>query len=484
MGNVNEPRRSQAAVRKLEERQAAYREELGGSRDDVDYPNKIPEMAELDVSHEFFGRRVMSGLSDPRANQIDYEIRLLGNPRYRAAVNKRIAVLTRKFEKGDGDIWSKYERLEHRSRLIDLVVRVEAAARKGGYNLPRRPVVGTLPTRDIQARAIPGPLGEGDIVAFESGLFMFTAVMARIITLSLSIPGPLFRFVAVPTLIITRSLSILPAWVRPSLLYERQAIVRHIASHPDVLLDFADLIISQTFLGTCQYSDRRDLPYGFHLEKRRDRLLDAVDIFVLAHEYGHVIPGHPGVRDNTTETERYQQEFEADELGFRLTLSAIGDPKWAYAGVVLFLTGIAIVDLAAAVIKTGEPRVMASATHPSPPERLAKLSASLSKLVPSDVCKAANELADVVKWLLGDLWKWLQPAFVAAHQKGHTERVAIRVYTEKQSYLSWFLTNAFGADVSALASVTDENIMAVMEKLNANTLAALAAAYRRQHGLN
>jgi hypothetical protein len=349
--NVDEPRRSEAAVHQLEELQAAFRAEPGGSREDVDYPNKIPDMAELEVSHEFWAKKNPLSRPEPRA-----QVALTENRRYRAAVAKRVAALKRKFEVGDGDISSKYERLQHRSRLIDLVVRVEAAARKCGYKLPRRPVVGTLPTRDIRAKAYPGPVGEGDIVAFETGLFIFTTELAAIITLSLSIPGPLFTFFARLALKSTGSLTILPGWFRPNLVCEPRLIVRHIARHPDVLLEFADLVVSQTFLGTCQYIDPRQLPYGFHLEKTRDRLQDAVDTFILAHEYGHVILGHPAIARPASDAERYQHEFEADELGFRLTLAVMDDPKWAYGGAILFLTGIDVVESAAAVIKRGESR--------------------------------------------------------------------------------------------------------------------------------
>jgi hypothetical protein len=126
---------------------------------------------------------------------------------------------------------------------------------------------------------------------------------------------------------------------------------------------------------------------------------------------------------------------------------------------------------------------MTSATHPSPQLRMAKLAASLARSMEPMVARWAIEFGQVVQWTLCDLWSWLKPAFLAAHRNGQTERVTIREYTEKESYLDWFLANAFNVDVSALGSVTDENVFDVRGKLRANTLAALAVAYRRQHGL-
>src|SRR5262249_52936489 len=118
-------------------------------------------------------------------------IELVDDPRYQAAVKKRIETLTRELEVGDGDKWSKHERLDHRRRLVDLVQRVESAIRKCGYKLPYRPVVGTLPTREINAQAMADPRSGTDIVAFETGMFNFTDVLARVVAMSLTVRTPL-----------------------------------------------------------------------------------------------------------------------------------------------------------------------------------------------------------------------------------------------------------------------------------------------------
>jgi hypothetical protein len=452
---MNEPKRNPAALQKLEELQAGFHAEAGRSRDDVDFPNKIPDMAHMEVTQEFLTR--MGKLSGPES--IQTSIMLLKDPKYEAAVNARIADLKRRFEVGDGDIWSKYERLDHRRRLIELVMRVESAARKRGDRIPFRPVVGTLPTRDINAKAYPGPSAGGDIVAFETGMFMFTDVLARVVALSLTVRDP--------------------AETRP-LTFDKKAVVAHIERHPGILLDFADLIFSQTFLGTCQYTDKRCLPEGFRVEETHRLLHDAADTFILAHEYGHVIMGHPSIGKSGSDADRVRHEFEADETGLQITLAAFDDSKWAYAGAVLFLVGVAIVEMAKGVLEIGKPMVKIMPSHPSPQDRLRKLAASLPRLVAPSASLPANELAEMVKWLLADLWGWFQRAFEMAHRDGFTGRLSVNIYYEKQSHLYAFLGAAFGFDSAGFQQkIIQQRVPpgAIFDTLNAELLPLLVAAF-------
>jgi hypothetical protein len=460
--------RSPTAVRKLEELQLQ-------SGYDVDFPNKIPDMAALEVASDFLdqmGERSRSGM-------LQAQVQFVGDPRYQAAVKKRIETLTRELEVGDGDEWSKHERLDHRRRMVELVQRVESAIRKCGYKLPYRPVVGTLPTRDINAQAIPDPRSGTDIVAFETGMFNFTDVLARVVAMSLTVRTPLGARGPV---------------------FDKRAVLEHIVAHPGILLDFVDLVFCQTYLGTCQYATKRLLPKGFGLEEIHSRLRDAVDTFVLAHEYGHVILEHLRTQRPATVDVRHRYEFEADEVGMQIMLAAF-DPQWAYAGPVLFLTGNAIVTLAEAVRNSGLAQVPNSDTHPSPPERLSKVAGQFSRSVAQSPAQGAIEFAQMVKWLLADLWSWLQFAFEQAHQHGYTQRLPkyhykdvggrVKVgkpapypieylYTDKQSHLTWFLANAFNVPQPDVATVTDENIHQVVEQYEQAIQAALAADFRRR----
>src|SRR5215470_17839004 len=132
MSSVAEPRRSPAAVQLLEELQAGYRAEMGTAAGDVDYPRDVRDVAEMQVMDEFLTK--MGRLSHSDSTQA--LVRIVGTPEYAAAVEARVEALKRKLEVSDGDIWSRYERPDHRRRLIELVLRVESAVRDQGFELP------------------------------------------------------------------------------------------------------------------------------------------------------------------------------------------------------------------------------------------------------------------------------------------------------------------------------------------------------------
>lgn len=453
MSEQSEPRRSAEGVRQLEELQLQFHAESGRTRDDVDFPNKVPDIAHVQVMSEFLDK--MGQLSHQQ--RIANSIALTGNAKFQAAVKARTEALMRYFELGDGDIWSRYERLEYRRRLIDLVGLVESGVRKLGRKLPFRPIIGTLPTRDVNAKAYAGPAGAGDIVAFETGMFTFTDVLARVAALSLTV---------------RRGSS------ASGVVFDKEAVLEHIAAHPGILLDFADLLICQTYLGTCQYTDKRELPKGFGLEDTHKRLCDAADAFVLAHEYGHVILGHARTSASASDADLRDWETQADELALQITLAAFDDPKWAYAGAILFFMGIAVVDLADAVMRTGGLKVMGVPSHPSPPERLAKAASTLSASIAPQKAQTANELAQMIRWLYADLWRGLQFAFEEAHGHGHTQRVPIQIYTQKQSFLYWFLGNAFKVPVPNPLTATKENSLGMADQYRKAVHAAMAADFR------
>lgn len=451
MSQPTAPRRSAEGVRQLEELQRQFRAE--SERDDVDYPSKVPDIAEMEVMSEFLDRMAQSSSQPISLHAID----LVGKPEYQAAVKARTEALMRYFERGDGDIWSRYERLEHRRRLIDLVLLVESGVRKLGRALPFRPIVGTLPTREINAKAYAGPPGAGDIVAFETGMFMFTDVLARVAALSLTVRTPSGT---------------------SGVVLDKMAILEHIAAHAGILLDFADLVVSQTYLGTCQYTDKREIPRGFGLEDTHRRLRDAADAFVLAHEYGHVVLGHARTAAAASAAQLRDWELQADELALQITLAAFDDPKWAYAGAVLFLMGVAVVDLADALRRTGDERVAGSPSHPSPPERLARLAARLSSSIGRDRLAAASEPAQTIKWLYADLWEWLKFAFAQAHLEGFRERVPIDHYTKKHAFLYHFLENAFKVPAPDAGNVTGAEIPRLLDQHTRRVHAAMAANFR------
>src|SRR3954469_13859604 len=116
--------RSLAGIAMLEGLQKRESGRSGIYRDPDSDPRVLKEIAERQLMAERLDRetsRSVTALTDAL-------VTLVGEPGYEAAVEARVAAMAQYFLARDGDMWSKYERPDHRKRLSDLVVTVEAAA--------------------------------------------------------------------------------------------------------------------------------------------------------------------------------------------------------------------------------------------------------------------------------------------------------------------------------------------------------------------
>jgi hypothetical protein len=350
-------------------------------------------------------------------------VNLVG-PGFEEAVAARMRELEQFFLADDGDAWSRYERPDHRKRLSALVSQVERASEKCGYTIGRRPVVGTLPTRDINAQSVSGPPGEGDIIVFETGLFSFTSNVAGVAAQALDVrstaDGRSMQFLGLT------------------------AAVNHIARIPGIVVQFIDLLFSQAVLGTSNFVAMYPPPPPN--APWRDRFMDAMDVFVLAHEYGHVILGHtdmPRVHDRQDPIPVQQLEFDADRVAFDITSAACYGPVFAAVGSTLFLTASDIVARARASYDSGVDALEASPSHPSGAQRRAALRPMLHDKFATE-SEFADRLSDTVDAILQRFWAFAQPAFERARRGGYPPPgYQPRDESEKMAALHAFIQESF-----------------------------------------
>lgn len=322
-------------------------------------------------------------------------VELVGTPEYNTQVEKRAVAMEQYYSESDGDLWSRYERPDRRRRLGELVVRVEQGAAKCGYKIPCRPVVGTLPTYDVNARAIPGPSGEGHIVVFDSGMFGYSTLLGKTagqaIDAKLSADGG-------------------------SLLIDAERLYRQHGYDWALLRQWADLLFSQAVLGTCVYCEMVQVapehaPFA-------EQLKEAIDTFTLAHEYGHVILGHTDLYGSGRSLEpkdAHAQEFAADRVAFEIC-TAWGGSLWSCLGGSVFFYGREGGELAANVFLTGESRGEPSPTHPSSAARRRAI-VQLSEAADSKSVRISHDIYEA----LGKMTAYLLPAFAQAHRQGFPE---------------------------------------------------------------
>lgn len=180
---------------------------------------------------------------------------------------------------------------------------VETARRELYLPLPRIPKFGSLPGNDINAHTYPLLNGRGEVIAINSQLFTFIYKMTALAVLSVD---PTFS---------TR---------RPSEAEEITQALIAISYNQRAKQDFASAIVG-LLLGKPVARG----PVNPAQEPLLVSLAAAIERFVFAHEYGHLIKRHlsckvtistgaTGNDENVVFARTWQQEFEADLVGSQL----------------------------------------------------------------------------------------------------------------------------------------------------------------------
>lgn len=383
--------RSLAAIELLEQMQKRAGRTSGDERRPEDDARVLHEIAERQLMAERLDARGPM----PVEKMQEALVEMVGTPDYARQVDERAAAMERYYSESDGDRWSRYERPDRRRHLGELVVRVEQGAAKCGYEIARRPVVGTLPTYDVNAQAIPGPPGEGHIVVFDSGMFSYSTLLGKTVA---------------------QAIDAKQSADGGSLQFDPGRLYRQPGYDWALLRQWADLLFSQAVLGTCVYAEPVQVA-GEHAPFA-DQLKEAIDTFTLAHEYGHVILRHTDLLESGRSlepTEAHAQEFAADEVAFEIC-TAWGGSLWACLGASVFFYGSEGATLAANVLLTGDTQAAPSPTHPRP---AARRRAIIERSETADA-QAVRVSLDIYE-ALGKLTGFLLPAFAEAHGQGFPE---------------------------------------------------------------
>ena len=360
------------------------------------------------VLREIAARQLLAESDDPLA--------FASQPSYEAQVEERAQTMERSYARPDGDSWSRQERPDHRLRLGELVTRVEQGVAQLGLSIGRRPVVGTLPTRSINAQAIAGPPGEGHLVVFDSGIFNFSTILGKVIT---------------------QAVDITATDDGGGLRFDPYAMLQPGPRSLLIVQQLADLLFSHVVLGSCAYAEVVPAPPPY--EPFAEQLTAAIDTFTLAHEYGHVILGHRGVHQDGAGS--YKQELAADALGFKIATAAWNGTLWSYLGASALFTGYDTILRASNAFLTGAKETAPSSTHPAGTARRAALSAEL----PAGSMEVV--LSDAGEYALERMTTFLLRAFRKAYRDGFPPagyRPASE--TEKTAALDAFLNEGLAPD--------------------------------------
>lgn len=235
--------------------------------------------------------------------------------------------------------------------LTEKISAVEEAIGKLSLTIPSRPKFGTLPTAEINARAVPVPLTNDRLIVLNTQTFSFNYEMTKTVLPTVGIRNENEE---------NFSLDLSP-----------ENALQIIRSDATIRRSFVDTLLDFLLIAPAPSRIRLDQTYDPAIIK----IVDAMELFQVGHEYGHVIRQHPVLRIDKLQlasdpndkapievsavTRSWTNELEADFLGFKIMVQAIKSKNqdflriYAMSGPLLFMEYMDILDRAKYLIDHG-----------------------------------------------------------------------------------------------------------------------------------
>jgi len=206
----------------------------------------------------------------------------------------------------------------------------------------------------------------------------------------------------------------------------KQTIHQNLEKAPIVWDRVFDLVMSYAVdanpYGAKQYLDSEDLGFNIHTALRH-----AMEIFILGHEFGHILHQHLDERtihvdDKNKIILNQLQELEADNIGLTLSLTVSVNNKVGsaigFAGADFFFGSMRFFEKCLSLLKSGEiDHENLFDTHPPFHLRKTFIRGQLSNLEKSEV-EEILDFANTLEIVLDNLFNKLRPSLLKAFQKG------------------------------------------------------------------
>ncbi len=249
------------------------------------------------------------------------------------------------------EVPTPYEDPSHYQFILGLAHDIEEAARvlrleeHSSLNYVR-PIFGTLPTGKVNAMTIAVPSSDDYLVVFESELFTFCYLVCKAIAQTISYKSLKDSFV-----FSTKQRDMNEMITRNKKITERfqEVIVGYLAyGRPSVARPY---LLEEPYFTTAMM------------------ILRSMELFILGHEYAHILNGHlkksnmvaatVGGQEINEVSWSWEQELAADRWGLQLMLVAIRlkwgfDAALSYWGADFFFTCFDILERGKSILRTGK----------------------------------------------------------------------------------------------------------------------------------
>lgn len=288
---------------------------------------------------------------------------------------------------------------------------VERACVALGITLRKGVSYGATPSLELEASYHPVPFTEAGVVTLSQGFIVFCSHISKMFALSAvheqRDEGTVVSF-------------------------DPKRMFKRIGSDPDLKYLWIETLGAYGFGSGPSNIKRRLIAYPASVT--HVQLLNAMEIFAVAHEYAHHAGSHGKRKMAKKEPDEAnkREELEADRVAHVITryIGFKTDPKNVYAlsgaGAVLLLKSLEYVRCARQIFRTGNDDLPELATHPSTAERIAAFDDS--ELQKEDQ-EYSRKLREMFIEIIDAVWTKLKPLYVEMYRHG--------LRSETQSDESW-----------------------------------------------
>ncbi|MFZ1427402.1 MAG: hypothetical protein WAS21_11575 [Geminicoccaceae bacterium] len=212
------------------------------------------------------------------------------------------------------------------------------------------------------------------------------------------------------------------------IVFDPNEIDKRLKSNPQLMAGWTLFIASYAITG---FPPKPHMKFDLsgNIGANQLHILRSMELFAIAHEYGHHVLGHGRVASSDQQEGCLAQEFDADLFARSICLAVKENPSasednsepnfYAYSGVgaVIILGLLEVVRRASTVLATGSKKFQSRLTHPPYEERI-KAIGTIDKFLPPDIQPAALHARICFEAIIDLLWKAMLPHFESMYAYG------------------------------------------------------------------
>jgi hypothetical protein len=301
---------------------------------------------------------------------------------------------------------TKYQELSSYGTVKGLLDDILNASNLLGYEIPVKPIIGTVSTNSVNAVAFTLENGE-PIIIVQDDFLSFIHLFAKIFV---------------------QCLSLKDEW---TIIFSREEILKNVKEKPEILHRFKDFLN-----GYIDGSPRNSEQYFLPKDSRYilcTYLIRSAELFMIGHEVGHIIK-HQKERklkfwcfneeysSSYEDSLRLEKEFEADKLGLQLSIQAMKKDNFlmdfCFVGIECFFIINDIALKAKQILSDGTEDISSNfKSYPTNSLRRDRIREELKAITSNEELLNALCLPDVIDETISYLWENSKEVFYQEYIK-------------------------------------------------------------------